>query len=92
MHAALQLGDRKIAGHVRIVLLPPAKKVWGKVIFQKRLSFCSRWGKGLPTGGDLPTGGLHPAGIGQTPPPKSEKWAVRIVLKCFLVPILFCSL
>ena len=38
--------------------------------------------------GSLPLGGLHPGGSasrGYLPPGTREKWAVRILLECFLV-------
>ena len=46
---------------------------------------------GLPTGGICIQGCLHLGGCAD-PPPELEKWAVRILLECFLVWILFSAI
>ena len=55
-------------------LLPPAEEVWGKVMFLLVSVILFTGEGGLPT----------ETGMGWTGPLKPEKWAVHILLECFL--------
>ena len=77
--------------------LPPANEVWGKVMFL-HLSVIlftgggSRWVYlGGGEGGLCPGGSLSGEGLCQEDPPYGKERAVRILLECILVILMFTS-
>ena len=69
-----------------ICLLPPANKVWGKVMFSQ-VFVCPRGESAQPPGGrpsSFPTPGLEADPLDAVPRGTVNKRAVRILLECIL--------